>query len=184
MLPEQLQAELNLARGCGCTGYGTRRARQSCRVGRSGGRKRDEVRRVEIGPVQEVEEFRPELQAKAFANPGVLKGREIPSGESRTDIGVPPHIAVKSAVRGRRQKSVRIKPLVGIPKNDGPGEAWIEERSDRIASVAVVRWVVAKLRRKREPRLRCDDAGNRPATCQAIAPTLKIVGMGLAAAEG
>src|SRR5215469_6254772 len=71
-LEEKLQRELHLA-GCG-GGVGDG-------AGGSGKSRRcedDQVRRVEVGAVEEVEELSPELKCEAFVDAGVLLPGKVP----------------------------------------------------------------------------------------------------------
>src|SRR5260370_15012586 len=132
VLPEQLQAELHLARGGGRAGNRARGARQAGRG------KHNKVRRVEIRAIQQVEDFRAKLQVQTLANRRVFQHGEIPSGESGTDIRVPADVAIEAAVRRGRQKFLWGKPLAGVSKNNRPLELWRQERPYRISGGAVV----------------------------------------------
>lgn len=106
----KLQAELHLTRRGGSAGDGTRRAGWTVASGR-GRSEDDEVRGIEIGAVQEVENFRAELQSKVFPKCDVLKDREIPSGKSRADVGVSADVSIEAAGRWRSDKRGGIEPL-------------------------------------------------------------------------
>ena len=100
-LPEELEAELDLAAAGGCRGDGAGGAGDAGRI--LGGRRseNDQVGRVEVGAVEEVEEFGAELQGEALAELGVFEGAEIPGGEAGADVGVATKIAGEAAL-GRR----------------------------------------------------------------------------------
>src|ERR1700722_18770574 len=93
-LPEQFQRELHLARRCGRAGDRARRARQSARVGCRWWREHDQVRRIEIRAIQQVENFRAELHIQALANPGVFQYRKIPGSQARSGVRVPANVPV------------------------------------------------------------------------------------------
>src|SRR5579883_829584 len=65
-LPEKLQRELHLARGGGGAVDGGRGS------GDAGGGEGDQVRGIEVGAVEQVEELAAELEGKALAEEGVL----------------------------------------------------------------------------------------------------------------
>src|SRR5205823_6585492 len=128
----------------------------------------DEIRGVEIGPVQEIENLRAELQVHSLTYMSSLGCGEIPGRQTWTSVGIPPHIAVETAVARWRNKGVGIEPLVRISKNHGARKRGIEEWPHRIARVAVVRWVIAELWRKRESRLHANDGVQRPTANEAV----------------
>jgi hypothetical protein len=66
-------------------------------MGRGGRGEDDSVGRVEIGPVERVEDFGAELQAQALANFGVLQDREFPGAQARADVRVPADIPIETA---------------------------------------------------------------------------------------
>src|SRR5262249_36742778 len=84
-------------------------------------------------------------------------------------------IAIESAICGRSQKSIRIKPLGWFAENDWSDEIGIDERTHRIPRVAIVRGVVTELWGKWETRLRRQNAVNRPAAHDSVAPALQTV---------
>ena len=82
---------------------------------RGGGRREsDQVGRVEIGAVQQVEKFRAELQSQPFADSRVFQHGEIPGCQARTDESVAAEIAKEAAGGWRRDERVGIEPLAGI----------------------------------------------------------------------
>src|SRR6202040_1227745 len=153
--------KLDLARCGGSAGDRTSRAGQAWRV--RGGRRceNNQVWRVEIGAIEQVEDFSAELQAQPLANFRIFQHREIPSAEPGTDIGVSAKIACKTAGGGRSDECVWIEPLVRVTQNNRAREIRIQKRSDGISRVAGVRRVVAQLRCERETRLNGDDAWKR-----------------------
>src|SRR5215469_12191591 len=72
ILPENLQCKLHLPRGGRCTGDRTGRSRYTSRC------EDNQVRSVEIGTVEKIEKFCPELQCHALANLSVFEGGKIP----------------------------------------------------------------------------------------------------------
>ena len=87
----------------------------------------NQIRSIEIGSIQQIENLGAKLQAQAFVNRCLFQRREVPGRKARTDQCVSPKIAVKSAVGRRREKRVWIKPLIGIAQNHRPGEIRIGE---------------------------------------------------------
>ena len=159
-LPEEFQGELDLA-GCGGgAGDGACGAGYAGGIGGGGRSEDDQVGGVEVGAVEQVENFGAELQGHAFADAGVFESGEIPGGQAGADVGVATQVAVEAAVGGRSEKGFGVEPLIGIAEDDGAVEIGIQEWAHRIARVAVVRRVVAELRRERETGLRGDDAGD------------------------
>ena len=152
-LPEQLEAELNLARTGGSAGDGAGGA------GQAAGCEDDEIGGSKVGTIQEIEKFGAKLNIEPFANFVFLEHGKIPSGQSWTGIGVAANVSIETAGGGRRKKSGWIKPLTGLAENDRAGKSGIEKWADRISGVTVVGRVVAELRSKRKARLRGDDAG-------------------------
>src|SRR5450755_3862674 len=92
-LPEQFQPELHLTSRGGCAGDCSRRARKPCR------RKHDETGRVEISPVQQVENLCAKLQRKTLMNGRVLDRGKIPG---RQTGAIPSHAGM-----GREAARVR-----------------------------------------------------------------------------
>src|SRR5712672_114737 len=97
-----------------------------------------------------------------LANGGVFQDREIPGGQARSTVGVAADVAVKTAVRWRRNEGGGIKPLIRITKDNEAGKIGIEEGAHRIARVAVIGGVVTELRRKGKARLNGHHARQRP----------------------
>src|SRR5262249_32692463 len=135
----------------------------------------DEVRRVEIGAIQQIEELGAELDVEAFVDARVFEHGEIPGGETGADESVAAQVAVEADGRRRRDKGLGIEPLTGFSENHAAIEIRIDEGPHGIAVVVVVRWVVAQLGRKRKTRLSGDDAGYRPAAHGGISESLEIV---------
>ena len=137
-LPEELEAELDLAAAGGCRGDGAGGAGDAGRI--LGGRRseNDQVGRVEVGAVEEVEELGAELQGEALAELGVFEDAEIPGGEAGADVGVATKIAGEAALGRRCDKGRGIEILAGIAGDDFAGEIRIEERAHRVAGVAGV----------------------------------------------
>src|SRR5713101_3995033 len=100
----KLQPELHHPRSRGRAGDGSGSA------GYSRGRENDQIRRIEIGAVQEVEDFRTKLKAQAFPKGDVFQDRKIPGGQARPDQRVSAKVAIESAVRRGCQKSTGVKP--------------------------------------------------------------------------
>src|SRR5215469_694702 len=73
----------------------------------------------------------------------LLSNREIPRRQIGTDQRVPTQIAVEAAVFRWCQKCVGIEPLDRVARDDRPCEIRIQKWPHLVASVAVVRWVVA-----------------------------------------
>src|SRR5215472_3211129 len=172
-LPMKLQAELHLTRSGGSAGDGSGRAGRL--VARSGGRGEDnEVGGIEIGAVQKVKDFRAKLQSETLPQGDVFQHREIPGGQSRADVSVAADVSVEAAGRWRSDKRRGIEPLRRSAQNHGATEIWIQERAHGIAGVAIVRRVVAELRREGESRLGGEDASYRPSADHPVAPFPKI----------
>ena len=168
-LPEKLQRKLHLA--CGGCGAGDGAGSAGEARARGGGRsEHDEVGRIEIGAIKEVEEFGAELEAHAFANRRVFQDGKIPGGQAGADVGVAADVAEETAGGWRADECIGIEPLTRLAEDDGAGECWIQEGTHRITSVAIVGGVVAQLWRERESGLRRDDAGERPAADGSVAP--------------
>ncbi len=96
--------------------------------GRSEG---DQVGGVEVGAVEEIEDFGAELEGEALAEFGVFEDAEIPGGEAGADVGVAAEIAGETAGGWRSDECGGIEPLVGIAGDDFAGEIGIEEWADR-----------------------------------------------------
>src|SRR5262249_26457640 len=143
VLPTQFQSELKLP------GSGRRAGDHSGGGRNAGGRERDGIRRVEIRPVQDVEELRAELQVQSFTYPGGLQKRQVQSRQPRTNQRVSAKVSVEPAVVRRREKGRRIEPLARFAQNDRTGKCRVYERTHRVSRVAIVRRVVAELRSKR-----------------------------------
>src|ERR1700720_3194881 len=122
----------------------------------------NEIRCVEIGAVQKIENFRTELQVQTLVNMRVLQNGKIPCGEARPSVLIPPDVSKKSTIVGLRDKSVGIEPLIRISEYDWTSKGRVEKRSNRIASISVIGRVVAKLRSKRKPGLHGHNAIQRP----------------------
>ena len=155
-------------------------------LGLAGGRrsKHDQVRRIEVRVVQQIENFRAKLQVQAFADFRILQHGEIPSSEPRSNIGVSSSITVKTDRCRRRDKRIGIEPLIGIASYHRAGEIGIEKWPDGISRVPAIRRVIAELRGERKSGLGGDNAGNRPpADCRAR-KAAAVIRKTLAAAEG
>src|ERR1700674_4192114 len=126
----------------------------------------NQVGGVEVGAVEEVEKFRPELEVQAFTNSRFLHRREIPGGQPRASVRVAPHISKESAVVGRRDECVGIEPLIRISEDHRARESRIQKCANRVACISVVRWVVTKLRSEGKSGLRGHDAVECPSACQ------------------
>src|SRR6266851_1769562 len=142
-LPKQFQAELDLAGGGGGAGDGAGGAGEAGGIGGGGRSEDDEVGSVEIGAVEEIENFGAELQVEALADGGVFQHGKIPGGESGTDVGVAANVAVEAAEGGRGDEGAGIEPLIGIAEDDRAGEIGIDEGTNGISCVSVVGGVVA-----------------------------------------
>src|SRR5690348_12478728 len=150
-LPEQLEAELNLPGSCRGTGHRSAGRRDNAGSGGGGaGRKGDQIWRVEIGTIQQVEKFGAKLQIEPFGEPRVLESRKVPSCEAGTNQRVSAQIAIKTAAAWRTNKRFRIEPLAWIPQNYGARECGIHKRTDRISRVSIIGGVVAELGSKWE----------------------------------
>src|SRR5260370_39921821 len=144
--PEELEGELDLARAGGGAGDGAGGAGEAGGIGGGGRSEDDEVGSVEIGAVEEIENFGAELQVEALADGGVFQHGKIPSGQGGTGVGVAANVAVEAAEGGRSDEGSGIEPPIGIAEDDRAGELGIQERTDGIAGVAIVGRVVAELR--------------------------------------
>src|SRR5712692_11436456 len=134
-LPEQLKAELDLARCGGRAGNHAGRWRNAR------GSEDHGIGLVEIRPVEKVEYLRAKLKIQTLTNPRVLQHGEIPRGQTRPDQGVSPNVSIESAICRlvrRCQKRIGVKPLVWIAKDHGPRKSGIRERAHGISSVPVV----------------------------------------------
>src|SRR5579883_2890599 len=165
--PKQLQAKLDLPRGCCRAGDGARGARNSR------GREHDEIRRIEIRVIQEVKELRAKFEIATLGDRRPLQERKIPGGQPWTDERVPAEIALKAAVGRRLQECSRVEPLVWISQNDWSGEIWIGKRANGVTCVEVIRRVVAELWRKRKAALHGHNAVHGPAPRQFAADPLQ-----------
>src|SRR5690242_9990224 len=76
LLPNQLQSKLNLAGGCGSAGDGSCSAGGFCAG--TGRREGDQIWRVEVGAVQQIENFCAELQSQALVQRRCFKRGEVP----------------------------------------------------------------------------------------------------------
>src|SRR5215470_5524699 len=181
--PKEFQTELDLPRGRRSAGAGPDCSGHSAWMCSCWWRKHDQIRRVEIGAVQEIENLRAELKTEAFCDGGVLEHGKIPCGKSRAGDDVAAGVAVKTACRRRSNEGGGIKPLPGIAQHNGPSEVRIDEGANRIARVAIVGRVVAELRSERETCLEGDDAGERPPADQGARPAGDVARVALATAE-
>src|SRR5262249_2433786 len=144
LLPEQFQAELDLARrgggagdDAGCGAY-------------AGWREGYAVGRIEVGAIEKIEDFGAELQREAFSNTGVFERGEGPGAEAGADERIATKVAVEAGVGGGvggRKERIGIEPLAGLAKHNWSAEIWIDEWANRIAGIAIAGRVVAKLRR-------------------------------------
>src|SRR2546422_5593576 len=97
-LPKHFQSKLNLPRGGGgarnqtCCGR-LHRGRRSRRQHMS-----DEIRSIEIGAVQEVEDLQPELKVLAFMQACIFQDGQVPRCKVWANQRISPRIAVESAV--------------------------------------------------------------------------------------
>src|SRR5260370_34015379 len=103
-LPEQFEAELDLARAGGGAGDGAGGAGEAGGIGGGGRSEDDEVGSVEIGAVEEIEDFGAELQVEALADGGVFQHGKIPGGQGGADVRIAADVAVKAAGGGRSDK--------------------------------------------------------------------------------
>ena len=136
----ELQPELHLPRSGGSAGD------CSGRAGYARWSKDDQIGRIEIRAVQEVEDFRAELQTQAFTEGDVLQNGKVPGGETRADVRVSADVAVESAGGWGPYECIRIEPLAGLTEDHGAAETGIQERPYGISRVAIVRGVVTQLR--------------------------------------
>jgi len=104
-LPEKLQGELDLA---GCGGGAGDGAGGS---GDSRGSEDDQIGRVEVGAVEDIEELSAELEGETFAEGGVLCAGEVPGGEAGATQSIAAEVAVEAAIGWRRQECGGIEPL-------------------------------------------------------------------------
>src|SRR5437870_4345452 len=81
----------------------------------------------------------------AFMQACIFQDGQVPRCKTWANQRISPQIAVESAVVWRSDKRVRIEPLIRISEHDRACECRITERADRIARVAVIRRIVAKL---------------------------------------
>src|SRR5581483_9941827 len=107
--------------------------------------------------MQEVEHLRAKLQPQWLAKREVAQHGNVPRRQTRSNERVTAEIPVETAVVGHGQKRRRIEPFVRRPENDGAAEGRVDERSHRIARVAIIRGVVTELRSEWEPALQRDD---------------------------
>jgi len=180
-LPNQLQSELNLSRR-------SRGARDgSCSTGRFGAsrrrRKRDQVWRVEVCAIEQVKDFSAKLKRKPFVQSCCLEGGEVPGCEPGTGQSVPAQIAIEAAIRWRRDERIRVEPLGRLAKDYRTSEGRIYKWAYRISGVAIVRRVIAELRRKWKPRLHCYDGVHRPPAHERISPPRQAICQRLALTE-
>src|SRR5580704_7229078 len=170
VLPEELEAKLDLAATCRGRGNGAGGARDARWI--LGGRRRedDQVGRIEVGSVEQIEDFGAKLQREAFTKLRVFEDAEVPGAEAGTNISVAAEVAGESALGRRGDERCGIEILLGVAGDDFAGEIGIEEGAHGVAGIAGVRGVVAELRRDRESGLGSDDARERPSTDQAAGP--------------
>ncbi len=163
LLPKELYSKLYLARSC-------RRAADRARgAGNTRGREYDEIRRIEIGPIQQVKDLRSKLQAQPLIQSSVFHRREIPGGEPWAQKSISSQVAKETAVSRRLQKRLGVKPLTRLTNDCRAGEVRIDKRPHRIARIPIVRWVVTQLRCERESGLQNDKTVHRPATHGSVA---------------
>jgi hypothetical protein len=105
----------------------------------------DQIRRIEVGAVQQIEHLEAQLQRALAAEVHVLERREIDRRQARSRERVAPDGAVEPAVARRRDECRWIEPLSPTAGHHGSGERRIQKRPHRIARVAIVRRVVAQL---------------------------------------
>ena len=175
---------MDLAAAGGGGGDGAGGARDAGRILGGRWREGDQVWRVEVGAIEQVEDFGAELESEAFAELRVFEDAEVPGGEAGTNVCVATEIAGEAAGGWRRDERGGIEPLARIAGDDFAGEIGIEEWANGIARVAGVAGVVAELRRDREAGLRGDDAGDGPAADQAAGPSFVGAAELAAAAKG
>jgi hypothetical protein len=115
------------------------------RIGGCGWSEHDQVWSVEIGSVQEIEDFGAKLKTEALRDSRVFQNREIPIYQARANERISAQITVKAA-GGRRSDECRgIEPLIRSAQDNRADKIWTDEWPDRISGVAVVGWVVAEL---------------------------------------
>src|SRR5438445_637449 len=120
-LPEQLQHKLNLSRSRGGAGHRpSRRRNNSSGAGGRTRRKGNEVRRVEISAIQQVEELCAKLEIDSFGQLRVLQSREIPGCQAGTNQRVSAQIAIKPAGAWRADEGISIEGI-SIVESFGPG---------------------------------------------------------------
>ena len=78
----------------------------------------DEIRSIEIGAVQEVEDLQPELNVLAFMQACIFQDGQVPRCKTWANQRISPKIAVESAVIWRSDKRVGIEPLIRISEHD------------------------------------------------------------------
>src|SRR3989442_11287660 len=119
-LERQLQSELNLAGSCGGSDQLSRRRNgREALIEKLG---HGSIGYLEIRMVENVEEFRPELEVKSFADLGVLNQRQVEVANARPDYTVASGIAQprslcrwhRGAPRIRSDKTLRLDVVVGI----------------------------------------------------------------------
>jgi hypothetical protein len=120
--PEKFQGELHLPR-CGRSAVNG-----SGRAGDSRGCEDNQVWRVEVGAIEQVEYFRAELQVEAFGDRSVFEHGEIPGSKTWPGVCVSSDIAVEAKRGWRPDECVRIEPLRRLAKNYRAREIRIQER--------------------------------------------------------
>src|ERR687894_520594 len=117
LLEDQPSPQLNLPRRGDGRADAPEGGERALAVGRAGDG--EEVRRGEVGPVEEVEGFEAELEDGVLAEARqarVLDGREVEDSEVGADEGSAPERA--EAAGGLEHEGVGVEPLVG-PARDG-----------------------------------------------------------------
>jgi hypothetical protein len=174
-LPQHLQPKLNLPRRRRRTCDRPRRLRQSARIRRRRRCKYNQVRRIKISSVQQIEKLRAKLQREPLADPRILQHRVVPCHQPRSTKRIPSQIPVKSARGWRPNKRRRIKPLRRVSRHNVSRKIRIHKRPYWISRVPIVRGVIAQLWRDRESRLCSNDARHRPPAHQSARPAFQTV---------
>ena len=82
-----------------------------------GGRRRedDQVGRVEVGAVKQIEDFGAKLQGEAFAKLGVFEAAEVPGGEAGTAQVSRPRLPSKPLLAGGARNAEGLNHCYGLP---------------------------------------------------------------------
>src|SRR5215472_2310964 len=144
------------------------------------------VGQVEIRTIEQIEYLGAKLKREALANASVLQGGEVPGRKAGTDQGIAANVSVEAEVRGNvagSKKRIGVEPLGRCAKDDRTGEIRVDERTHRIACVAVARRVVTQLRGEGEAALHGHDGVDGPAADKPVAESTRIVNVALATAN-